>query len=150
MGLRRRRRRREMILIAAPVFTTCSHLLLRHSDHSSPSPLRYESFNRRKISRFRSVSAASASSLLPQPPLRPDKASELRALWKRFWKVAAPFWFSEDKDQARLRLAVVFALTLATTGISVGFNFLGRDFYNALASTIFFSPSAFLPSYSDK
>uniref|UniRef100_A0A1J3E8Z8 ABC transporter D family member 2, chloroplastic n=1 Tax=Noccaea caerulescens TaxID=107243 RepID=A0A1J3E8Z8_NOCCA len=123
-----------MILIAAPVFTTCSHLLLRHSDHSSSSPLRYESFNRRKISRFRSVSAASSSSLLPQPPLRPDKASELRALWKRFWKVAAPFWFSEDKDQARLRLAVVFALTLATTGISVGFNFLGRDFYNALAN----------------
>lgn len=35
--------------------------------------------------------------------------------------------------QARLRLAAVFALTLATTGISVGFNFLGRDFYNALA-----------------
>uniref|UniRef100_A0A1J3IVA2 ABC transporter D family member 2, chloroplastic n=1 Tax=Noccaea caerulescens TaxID=107243 RepID=A0A1J3IVA2_NOCCA len=123
-----------MILIAAPVFTTCSHLLLRHSDNSSSSPLRYESFNRRKISRFRSVSAASSSSLLPQPPLRPDKASELRALWKRFWKVAAPFWFSEDKDQARLRLAVVFALTLATTGISVGFNFLGRDFYNALAN----------------
>lgn len=27
----------------------------------------------------------------------------------------------------------MFALTLGTTGISVGFNFLGRDFYNALA-----------------
>lgn len=36
--------------------------------------------------------------------------------------------------QARLRLAAVFALTLATTGISVGFNFLGRDFYNSLAN----------------
>lgn len=36
--------------------------------------------------------------------------------------------------KARLWLAGVFALTLATTGISVGFNFLGRDFYNALAS----------------
>lgn len=48
--------------------------------------------------------------------------------------MAAPYWFSEDKVQARLQLAAVFALTLGTTGISVGFNFLGRDFYNALAS----------------
>lgn len=48
--------------------------------------------------------------------------------------MAAPYWSSEDKVQARLRLAGVFALTLATTGISVGFNYLGRDFYNALAS----------------
>ncbi|KAJ0230407.1 ABC transporter type 1 [Hirschfeldia incana] len=123
-----------MILITAPVFTTCSHLILRHSH--LPPPLRHESttIHRSKISRFRSVSAASSSSssLLPTP--RPDKASELRALWKRFWKVAAPFWYSEDKDQARLRLAAVFALTLATTGISVGFNFLGRDFYNALSN----------------
>jgi len=48
--------------------------------------------------------------------------------------VAAPYWSSEDKVQARLRLAGLFALTLATTGISVVFNFLGRDFDNALAS----------------
>ncbi|CAH8306279.1 unnamed protein product [Eruca vesicaria subsp. sativa] len=120
-----------MIVIASPVFTTPSHLLLRHA---SP-PLRHESTRRIPRSRRRSVSAtsSSSSSLLPPPP-RPDKASELRALWKRFKKVAAPFWFSEDKDQARLRLASVFALTLATTGISVGFNFLGRDFYNALSN----------------
>ncbi|XP_022149771.1 ABC transporter D family member 2, chloroplastic [Momordica charantia] len=55
-------------------------------------------------------------------------------LLKRFWKVAAPYWFSDDKVQARWQLAAVFALTLGTTGISVGFNFLGRDFYNALAN----------------
>nr|CAB3471731.1 unnamed protein product [Digitaria exilis] len=59
--------------------------------------------------------------------------TDLKTLAKRFWKVAAPYWWSEDKTQARLRLAAVFALTLGTTGISVGFNFLGRDFYNALA-----------------
>ncbi|CAN1263035.1 ABC transporter D family member 2, chloroplastic [Linum perenne] len=59
---------------------------------------------------------------------------EIRTLFRRFWKVAAPYWFSEDKDQARLQLAAVFALTLATTGISVGFSFLGRDFYNALSN----------------
>ncbi|XP_010925713.1 ABC transporter D family member 2, chloroplastic [Elaeis guineensis] len=59
---------------------------------------------------------------------------DLGTLLRRFWKVAAPYWSSEDKVQARLRLAAVFALTLGTTGISVGFNFLGRDFYNALAN----------------
>ncbi|XP_042461463.1 ABC transporter D family member 2, chloroplastic-like [Zingiber officinale] len=60
--------------------------------------------------------------------------SDLKVILKRFWKIAAPYWSSEDKVQARLRLAALFALTLGTTGISVGFNFLGRDFYNALAS----------------
>lgn len=59
---------------------------------------------------------------------------DLDTLIRRFWKVAAPYWYSEDKSQARLRLAAVFALTFGTTGISVGFNFLGRDFYNALAN----------------
>lgn len=83
------------------------------------------------------------------PPIPPDDAcipdetppseqkrigSGIQTILKRFWKVAAPYWSSEDKVQARLRLGSVFALSLATTGISVGFNFLGRDFYNALAS----------------
>ncbi|XP_028553563.1 ABC transporter D family member 2, chloroplastic-like [Dendrobium catenatum] len=58
----------------------------------------------------------------------------IETLFRRFWKVASPYWSSEDKIQARLKLAAVFALTLGTTGISVGFNFLGRDFYNALAN----------------
>ncbi|KAE9621521.1 hypothetical protein Lal_00032692 [Lupinus albus] len=62
------------------------------------------------------------------------KNPDLRTLFRRFWKVAAPYWTSDDKVQARLRLAGVFALTLATTGISVVFNFLARDFYNALSN----------------
>ncbi|OVA16379.1 ABC transporter-like [Macleaya cordata] len=62
------------------------------------------------------------------------KGPDLPTIFRRFWKVASPYWFSEDKREARLRLAAVFALTLGTTGISVGFNFLGRDFYNALAN----------------
>lgn len=58
--------------------------------------------------------------------------------------MAAPYWSSEDKAEARLRLGAVFALTLATTGISVGFSFLGRDFYNSLASKfLFFFSSIF-------
>nr|ABN08201.1 hypothetical protein MtrDRAFT_AC155884g15v2 [Medicago truncatula] len=66
---------------------------------------------------------------------------DLQTLFRRFWKVAAPYWSSDDKVQARLQLAGVFALTLATTGISVGFSFLGRDFYNALANRVDIKPS---------
>jgi len=62
------------------------------------------------------------------------ESPDLQTLFRRFWKVAAPYWTSDDKGPARLQLAGVFALTLATTGISVGFNFLGRDFFNSLAS----------------
>ncbi|KAL3614906.1 Canalicular multispecific organic anion transporter 1 [Castilleja foliolosa] len=62
------------------------------------------------------------------------KVPDVQSLVRRFWKVAEPYWFSDDKVEARWRLATVFALTLGTTGISVGFNFLGRDFYNALAN----------------
>ncbi|KAL2475849.1 ABC transporter D family member 2 [Abeliophyllum distichum] len=64
----------------------------------------------------------------------PRKVPDVQTLLKRFWKVAAPYWFSDDKIPARWQLATVFALTLGTTGISVTFNFLGRDFYNALAN----------------
>lgn len=97
-----------------------------------------------------SASAATDSSFSPPPPPPPPpppaapepnqndaqrKGSDLPTLARRFWKVAAPYWSSDDdKDKARLQLAAVFALTFATTGISVGFNFLGRDFYNALSN----------------
>ncbi|ESW21132.1 hypothetical protein PHAVU_005G044400 [Phaseolus vulgaris] len=96
----------------------------------------------------------SSSSSAAQAPLPPDpdkeykqeekendvvvaaqgESPDLQTLFRRFWKVAAPYWTSDDKVPARLQLAGVFALTLATTGISVGFSFLGRDFFNALAN----------------
>ncbi|KAG6542319.1 hypothetical protein Mapa_016244 [Marchantia paleacea] len=60
--------------------------------------------------------------------------SDIKTLVKRFYQVAVPYWYSEDKVQARIRLALVFTLTLTTTGISVAFSFLSRDFYNALAN----------------
>ncbi|KAK8527710.1 hypothetical protein V6N12_054913 [Hibiscus sabdariffa] len=86
-----------------------------------------------------STSQSNSQSSSPPPPPFEDggdqrKFSDLNILYRRFWKVAAPYWYSDDKVQARLQLAGVFALTLATTGISVGFNFLGRDFFNALAN----------------
>ncbi|KAM1234839.1 hypothetical protein ACFX2J_004379 [Malus domestica] len=77
--------------------------------------------------------AAASGSTVPPATEKQREVPKLRPLLRRFWKVAAPYWSSDDKVQARIRLAVVFALTLATTGISVCFNFLGRDFYNAIA-----------------
>ncbi|XP_072999269.1 ABC transporter D family member 2, chloroplastic isoform X1 [Typha latifolia] len=107
--------------------------LLRHSKISSPFPMR-----RRWGRKDRSGAARSSAGVEdPEPSAAvEDKrvGPDLQTLLRRFWKVAAPYWSSEDKVQARLRLAAVFALTLGTTGISVGFNFLGRDFYNALAN----------------
>ncbi|KAF3448823.1 hypothetical protein FNV43_RR09536 [Rhamnella rubrinervis] len=98
---------------------------------------------RRSRLRSSSSSCAAASAAEPPPPPPSDKEkdrdlqrkdADLHTLLKRLWKVAAPYWSSQDKFQARSRLAAVFVLTLATTGISVGFSFLGRDFYNALAN----------------
>ncbi|KZV27592.1 ABC transporter D family member 2, chloroplastic [Dorcoceras hygrometricum] len=90
---------------------------------------------RRRILGF-PVFVSDLSSASPEPGQEDArrKAPNVQILLKRFWEVAAPYWFSADKVQARWRLAGVFALTLGTTGISVGFNFLGRDFYNALAN----------------
>ncbi|KAM1350398.1 hypothetical protein ACFX2F_004356 [Malus domestica] len=84
----------------------------------------------------RCVAASGSAPPQPVPPAteKQREVPELQTLLRRFWKVAAPYWSSSDKVQARIQLAVVFALTLATTGISVGFSFLGRDFYNALAN----------------
>ncbi|KAK7334857.1 hypothetical protein VNO80_26623 [Phaseolus coccineus] len=102
---------------------------------------------RRSLSRCPSSSAATQTPLPPHPDkgnrevgeessvvAAQGRSPDLQTLFRRFWKVAAPYWTSDDNVQARLQLAGVFALTLATTGISVGFNFLGRDFFNALAN----------------
>ena len=82
-----------------------------------------------------SPSIASYSPLLlsgpPGGPLPPD----LSRLARRLVSVARPYWVdSEAAGEARLRLAGLFALTLLSTGVSVGFNFLGRDFFNALSA----------------
>nr|KJB12543.1 hypothetical protein B456_002G023500 [Gossypium raimondii] len=114
-----------------PVFSKPKRLETRNSNSNS-NPLNIKCFASTSQSKSQSQSPP------PLPPFKDEgeerKFSDLNMLFRRFWKVAAPYWFSDDKVQARLQLAGVFALTLATTGISVGFNFLGRDFFNALAN----------------
>ncbi|KAI8006962.1 hypothetical protein LOK49_LG07G03710 [Camellia lanceoleosa] len=103
-----------------------------------PSTGNYRMRSRRRRKRDTSTFLSSSSSSAGSSP-QPDedaqrKGPDLPTLLRRFWKVAAPYWYSDDKVEAQLQLAAVFALTLGTTGISVGFSFLGRDFYNALAN----------------
>lgn len=59
------------------------------------------------------------------PVVTPQKRTPART------QLALPYW--QENPDARWRLAGVVALTLGTTGVSVLFNFLGRDFFNALA-----------------
>ncbi|KAI6691697.1 hypothetical protein NL676_028525 [Syzygium grande] len=128
IGIPPRRRRRRSA-------TTSSS-----TNNTNAIPPQPSSFHKSLSKSFTVAAAASSSSSSPSTP-QPDDDQEgqskdlsSRRLWRRFWKVAAPYWWSEDRTQARLQLAAVFALTLGTTGISVGFSFLGRDFYNALAN----------------
>uniref|UniRef100_A0A5B6YMA5 ABC transporter D family member 2 n=1 Tax=Davidia involucrata TaxID=16924 RepID=A0A5B6YMA5_DAVIN len=122
------RRRRLCLFSAAPPKPT---FFLLSAAMPSPGNLR----RRRKTSTFISSSLASPADSPPQPDEdERRKGPDVSTLARRFWKIAAPYWYSDDKVEARLQLAAVFALTLGTTGISVGFNFLGRDFFNALAN----------------
>ncbi|XVE50076.1 hypothetical protein DITRI_Ditri01bG0132300 [Diplodiscus trichospermus] len=108
-----------------------------HGPHQHPNFSISRSLERRNRNSCNIKCCASTpESQIPPPPDEGQQrnVSDLNILFRRFSKLAAPYWFSDDKVQARLQLAVVFALTLATTGISVGFNFLGRDFFNALAN----------------
>jgi hypothetical protein len=50
-------------------------------------------------------------------------------------QLVRPFWIDNpDRKQPLLALGGVVVLSLMTTGVSVVFNFLGRDFFNALSS----------------
>jgi len=57
-------------------------------------------------------------------------------IYRRFLDLALPYWREETNPGARdalLRLGGILVLTLGTTGISVWFSYLGRDFFNFLS-----------------
>lgn len=57
-----------------------------------------------------------------------------RQLWLRFHKIAAPYWFGEEKWQARRRLLMLIVLLLGQTGFAVLFNEQTGEFTSALAA----------------
>lgn len=133
---------RSSFLLSSSHGCKLKHNKLYHST-LIPNTSLLVALTRRNLNRTSfSVSVPNSSSLPPEPPpsAQPNqedpqrKVPDVQTLARRFWKVAAPYWFSDDKVAARWQLVAVFALTLGTTGISVGFNFLGRDFFNALAN----------------
>jgi ABC-type uncharacterized transport system fused permease/ATPase subunit len=62
-------------------------------------------------------------------------STDLAVIYERLKTLALPYFMEGSQvKSARIKLATVVLLTLATTGVSVLFSFLGRDFFNALAA----------------
>lgn len=56
-----------------------------------------------------------------------------RKLWSGFWKIARPYWSSEEKNRAWLLLVALTLLLLGTTALSVTISYAVRDLMTALS-----------------
>ena len=118
-----------------------SHLRRRQKQHSGGDVkshrllrTRRNSFTTRAV--VEDEEAGTTSSKASAVVVQEAASADLSVIYDRFVKLTMPYWTKERNEnarQAQLMLAGVFALTLGCTGVSVLFNFLGRDFYNALA-----------------
>jgi putative ATP-binding cassette transporter len=57
-----------------------------------------------------------------------------RQLWQRFWAIAKPYWFSEEKWGARGLLVLMLLFALAATGLNVLLNYQQGEFFSSLAA----------------
>ena len=55
-----------------------------------------------------------------------------RVFWHRLWRLAKPFWVSDQKRKARTLLAVVLVMILLLVGFSAVFSYINRDVVDAL------------------
>ncbi len=55
-----------------------------------------------------------------------------RVFWRRLWRLAKPFWASDQKRKACALLAVVIVMVLLLVGFSAIFSYINRDVVNAL------------------
>jgi putative ATP-binding cassette transporter len=60
------------------------------------------------------------------------KAPTVRHLFRNFWRIAKPYWVSEDKLYAWGLLALVISLSLGLVYMNVQFNSWYNEFYNTL------------------
>jgi vitamin B12/bleomycin/antimicrobial peptide transport system ATP-binding/permease protein len=58
--------------------------------------------------------------------------SRLLSTFATIWRIARPYFYSEDRWAGRVLLAAVIVLELSTTAINVMFNWWNNRFYNAL------------------
>jgi len=56
-----------------------------------------------------------------------------RKLWSSFWRIARPYWSSDDKVRARALLLALALLLLGTTALSVTISYAIRDLMTALS-----------------
>jgi vitamin B12/bleomycin/antimicrobial peptide transport system ATP-binding/permease protein len=57
-----------------------------------------------------------------------------RTFWKRWWRLAKPYWVSERQRQALVLLTTLVVLTAATIGIAAILSYAWRDVTNALSA----------------
>jgi putative ATP-binding cassette transporter len=66
--------------------------------------------------------------------MQPQQVNILdRELWSSFWKIARPYWSSEDKIRARALLVALAFLLIGTTALSVTISYAVRDLMTALS-----------------
>jgi len=66
--------------------------------------------------------------------MQPQQVNILdRELWSSFWKIARPYWSSEDRVKARTLLIALALLLLGTTALSVTISYAVRDLMTALS-----------------
>jgi vitamin B12/bleomycin/antimicrobial peptide transport system ATP-binding/permease protein len=53
-------------------------------------------------------------------------------MWQHFWRIAGPYWSSEERWAARGLLAIIIFINLAIVWVNVELNAWNNDFYNAL------------------
>jgi len=67
--------------------------------------------------------------------LKPKRTKNFdRRLWRRFWNIAKPYWFLDEKWTSRGLLAVLILLLLGRTEFTVLFNQQSGEFTSALAA----------------
>lgn len=65
------------------------------------------------------------------PEAKPPR-KRLRNVLREAWRIAKPYWFSEEKWSGIGLLVIVMVLNLATVGLDVRFNYWRNTFYNTV------------------
>lgn len=108
--------------------------LALHGRHGTPTHLKLL-YERPRRALVWTCSTAPSDHTNSTPQIEEGPSTDIAVIFNRLQELATPYWTeSPQASSARWRLASVLGLTLATTGVSVLFNYLGRDFFNAISA----------------